>query len=96
MKFFINEVEVKEEEFIDRFLNMRILEEEEHDLSLLYIRAFLESYYTDDVKKAEFARTVGGYEVRRCFRNTHFHTILGQLFEIREETVAPEATPVSE
>ena len=28
MKFFINEVEVKEEEFIDRFLNMRILEEE--------------------------------------------------------------------
>lgn len=90
MKFLINEVEVKEEEFADKFLNMRILEEEKHDLALLYIRAFIESFYTEDEKRVQFMRTIAMYEVRRCFRESRFMTILGQLFEIREEAAPVE------
>lgn len=91
MKFFINEVEVTEVEFQDKFLNMRLLEEEKHDLSLIYIRALSEMLITEEEKKTAFMRMISGYEVRRCFRDGRFVTVLGQLFEIREEPAPVES-----
>lgn len=84
MKFFINGVEVAEEEFQDKFLNMRILDEEQNDLSLIYVRA-LAAMMVPQEKQIEFNRMVSSYETRRCFRNGPFVSIMGQLFEIRED-----------
>lgn len=87
MKFFINQVEVSEELFHDKFLSCRILDEERNDLSLIYIRALSEFLLDSKEKRDAFTRTISSYEVRRAFRETRLVSLLGYLFEIKDEEV---------
>lgn len=81
MKFLINGLDVGKEKFIDNFLTMRLMQEEEKDLSLILVRSLAELLLNSE-QKHKFFMNIGLYEIRRLLRSSG-HYVIGNLhFEL--------------
>lgn len=95
MKYFINKREYSEDDFKNIFHNARILDREEDDLLIIYLRAFF-AETLPPAQNANIEKLVVDYEFQRVFATKDHITIRGALFEVERPKPKSEESPQEE